>query len=162
MPARSNSSSRYGLSAVYPGVKSIVRRSDTIPQVGLDVSVLLWIDNDIGMKTPVCVIYSTQYTLLLWLHDSCIFDPRKTFTRPGPLMPWQFPPFRRYITTFPIFNLGPGFFCKLKKLIFNVSRVIFIDFVELSNQKCLRLNWCTPSVSTLTESTTCCMYWVFT
>jgi hypothetical protein len=35
-PARSNSSSRHDLSTMYPGVKSIVWRSDAILQVGLD------------------------------------------------------------------------------------------------------------------------------
>jgi hypothetical protein len=33
MPARSNSSSRHALSAMYPGVQSVVWRSDAIPQV---------------------------------------------------------------------------------------------------------------------------------
>jgi hypothetical protein len=37
MPARSNSSSRRDLSAMYPGVKSVVWRSDAIPLVSLDV-----------------------------------------------------------------------------------------------------------------------------
>jgi hypothetical protein len=36
MPARSNSSSRHYLSAMYPGVKPVVWRSDAIPQVSLD------------------------------------------------------------------------------------------------------------------------------
>jgi hypothetical protein len=37
MPAGLNSSySRLGLSAMYPGVKSVVWRSDTLPRVGLD------------------------------------------------------------------------------------------------------------------------------
>jgi hypothetical protein len=33
MPTRSNSASRHALSAMYPGKKSVVRRSDAIPQV---------------------------------------------------------------------------------------------------------------------------------
>jgi hypothetical protein len=36
MPARSNSPARHDFSAMYPGVKSVVWRSDAIPQVGLD------------------------------------------------------------------------------------------------------------------------------
>jgi hypothetical protein len=45
MPARSNSASRYALAAMYPVVKSVVWRSDAIPQVTGLMNGEIWVKN---------------------------------------------------------------------------------------------------------------------